>query len=183
MMDIILAVEKIADIKEYCKTDDIFAIYDKLGIPYLKRDLGSPRDGLKGFSTYYDYHFCSVINQRLPRFIQILVAYHELGHIILDPELLMSGTCLFDYNIGGSINAAERRANLFAAEGLIDDKKLLNMLHSGYTLQSAASALKVPEEFVTYKVKILRQYDEPLPYVDMPDSRCLGDDILGGENF
>ncbi len=183
MLDIYSAVDKVADITEYCKTNDIWTILEILGILCIKRDLGSPRNGLKGFCVYHDEHYCIVINQNLPVYLQILVAWHELGHIILDPELLMDGNCLFDYDFSGAVNASERRANLFAAEGMIDDTELIDMLCSGCSLHTAASELRVPEEFVKYKVRILREFDTPLNYVDMPDSCCLGDDMIGMENF
>lgn len=53
MMDIIRAVEKVADITEFCKTNDIWEILDKLEISCVISDLGSPRTGLKGYCTSF----------------------------------------------------------------------------------------------------------------------------------
>ncbi len=182
MMDIFKAVDKVGEITEFCKTKDIWAIYDKLGISWDAKDLGSPRTGLKGYCTSFFSNYYVMINRRIAAHLQILVAWHELGHIILDPELLTDGNCLFDSNFYSSAVDAERRANLFAAEGLIDDDELLELLKSGYTRKAAASELLVPVPFVDYKIRILREYDVPIKYVDMPDTFCLGDDITGKRN-
>ena len=183
MMDIIRAVEKVADITEFCKTNDIWEILDKLEISYVISDLGSPRTGLKGYCTSFYGRYLIVVNEQLPEYLQVLVAWHELGHIMLDPELLTDGNCLFDHDLCGESNHAERRANLFAAEGLIDDEELLGLLHEGCTQKQAASKLRVPQAFVDYKIRILREYDTPIGYVDLPDTFCLGGDITGGENL
>ena len=78
---------------------------------------------------------------------------------------------------------AELRANLFAAEGLIEDDELLELLHNGYTRKAAASELMVPVLFIDCKIWILREYDMPLKYVDMLDTLCLGEDITGKRNL
>ena len=182
MMDIFKAVDKVGEITEYCKTSNIWDILDKLDISYDTRDLGSPRTELKGYCTSFFGNFYITVNSRLAAHLQTLVAWHELGHIILDPEMLTDGNCLFDSYFYSAAAGAELRANLFAAEGLIEDDDLLELLHNGYTRKAAASELMVPVPFIDYKIRILREYDIPLKYVDMPDTFCLGDDITGKQN-
>ena len=182
MMDIYRAVDKVASVVEYCGTGNIWDIFDKLDISYNTKDLGSPRTGLKGFCTSFFGNYYVTVNRRLAAHLQALVAWHELGHIILDPEMLTDGNCLFDSDFYSAAAGAELRANLFAAEGLIEDDDLLELLHNGYTRKAAASELMVPVPFIDYKIRILWEYDIPLKYVDMPDTFCLGDDITGKQN-
>ena len=183
MMDIFKAVDKVGEITEYCKSSNIWDILDKLDISYDTKDLGSPRTGLKGYCTSFFGNFYITINSRLAKHLQALVAWHELGHILLDPDLLTEGRCLFDSSFYAAETGAELRANLFAAEGMIDDGEILELLHEGYTRKTAAAQLLVPIPFVDYKIMILREYDTPLNYVDMPDTFCLGDDITGRQGL
>ena len=60
-------------------------------------------------------------NRAIGIHLQALVAWHELGHIILDPDLLTEGSCLFDSTFCNEATDAELRANIFAAEGMIED--------------------------------------------------------------
>ena len=177
MMDIFKAVDKVGEITEFCKTRNIWDILDRLDISYDTKDLGSPQTGLKGYCTSFFGNYFIMVNRHLPSHLQALVAWHELGHIILDPDLLTEGSCLFDSTFCNEATDAELRANIFAAEGMIEDDDIIELIRNGYTRNAAASQLMVPIPFLDYKIRILREYDTPLNYVDLPDTFCLADDI------
>ena len=177
MMDIFKAVDKVGENTEFCKTRNIWDILDRLDISYDTKDLGSPQTGLKGYCTSFFGNYFIMVNRHLASHLQALVAWHELGHIILDPDLLTEGSCLFDSTFCNEATDAELRANIFAAEGMIEDDDIIELIRNGYTRNAAASQLMVPIPFLDYKIRILREYDTPLNYVDLPDTFCLGEDI------
>ena len=57
------------------------------------------------------------------------------------------------------------------------DDDIIELIRNGYTRNAAASQLMVQIPFLDYKIRILREYDTPLNYVDLPDTFCLGEDI------
>ncbi len=183
MLDSIRAAEKASDIIAHCATSDIWTILDQLGILYGFPDLGSAKHGLKGYCTGFFGQFYIAVNRNLPQYLQVLIAWHELGHIVLDPELLENGGCVYDYDPFHTYSQSENRANYFAAEGRIQDNELMELLQQGYTLRAAAAELRVPSDFISYKVQILREYGVPLHLTDTPDSSCLSNDLMGEENF
>lgn len=183
MSDIIYIAEKAMAVKEQWDTADIWEILDRLGIIYEFTDLGSAKEGLKGYCTSFFGQYYIAVNKNLRPYLQKLIAWHELGHIILSPEKLQNGQFLYDTDVFHSLSRAEIQANYFAAEGMIDDDEFISLLKAGHTTSTAASVLKVPEDFVLYKAEIMNAYGYELNLPDMPASDCLGRDITGTENF
>lgn len=183
MYDIVSIAEKAMAIKEQWKGATQWEILDRLGIIYDFTDLGSARKGLKGYCTCFFSQYFIAINHNLPDYLQELVAMHELGHIILSPELLKNGNFMVDSNLSIATDRAEIAANYFAAEMMIDDDELISLIKCGYTIQESAASLRVPDAFVILKCEILTEFGYKLRLQDMPDVDCLGDDIIGMENF
>ena len=183
MSDIYYIAEKAAALKAQWRSADIWELLDRLGIITEITPLGSAAEGLKGYCTGFFGQFLVCVNQALPEYLRELIAWHELGHIILDPDLLCNGQYIQEHDPLHMRTRTELRANLFAAEGAVDGASLLSLLQGGYTISQAAAELLVPESFAAYKVQILRAYGETLPPVELPDSLCLGSDITGIENL
>ena len=183
MLDIIAIAEKVMAIKEQWKDCNIWEILDRLGVIYDFADFGSAHEGLKGYCTSFFNQFFMAISIAFPEYLQELLAWHELGPIILSPELLQNGNFLCDSNLSLAVDRAELAANYFAAEAMIEDDDLIPLIKSGNTVQSAAAILKVPSAFVSLKCEILIEYGYKLRIQEMPDSHCLGEDILGLENI
>ena len=176
------AAEKACDlIDQY--GNDIWFILDMLDIQVIFDDLGNPHTGLKGYCASFFGKFAVIINSRLPAYLQILVAWHELGHIMFDAQLLEKDGFHYDYDFFDSIDTMEQRANFFAAEALIDDEDLMRKAHEGYTFTAMAAEYRIPADFVIYKIQIMRHYGYELNVFDTPDAGCLGGDLIGKENF
>lgn len=183
MSDIIDIAERAAAVRGQWRHADIWEILDRLKVPYQTVPLGTARSGLKGYCTSFFDQFAIGVNSELPDYLQRLIAWHELGHIILDPDLLRNGRYITEQDPLNMRTHTELRANYFAAEAAIDDGELLDLLHQGRSLAEAAAQLLVPESLVIYKSEILRAYGEALPMLDAPDALFLGGDITGKENF
>lgn len=183
MSDIIYIAEKAMAVKEQWAATDVWEILNRLEILYSLEDLGSAEEGLKGYCTSFFGQYYIAVNKNLRPYLQKLIAWHELGHIILSPEMLQNGQVLYERDIFHSLSRAETQANYFAAEGMIDDDEFLSLLQAGHTTRSAASILRVPEDFVVYKAKIMNAYGYELNLSDTPASDCLSGDITGAENF
>ncbi|MBQ8921243.1 MAG: ImmA/IrrE family metallo-endopeptidase [Oscillospiraceae bacterium] len=183
MSDIIEIAEKATAVREQWRHADIWEIADRLGILCLKAPLGTAEGGLKGYCTSFFDQFVIAVNAALPSYLQRLIAWHELGHIILDPDLLRNGQYIPEHDPLHMKTAAELRANYFAAAGAIDGRALMRLLREGYSVPDAAAELLVPPSFVIYKADILRAYGEELRLPELPDADCLAEDITGRENF
>lgn len=53
-------------------------------------------------------------------------------------------------------NRYEKKANLFAAEFLLDDQQVLDSLNSDTTFFAAASTLQVPMELLDFKFRVMK---------------------------
>jgi len=105
-------------------TRDPYELCDALGVRIRIKDLGSVKA----------YYFCQsrirniVLNSRVSETVRRILVAHELGHDRLHKEIALQKGFqeveLFDMAL-----PAEYEANLFAAELLIDDGELLDLLN------------------------------------------------------
>lgn len=147
-------VAKIADklTREY-KTRDPFEICAALGIRVRYMDLGT---GIKAYYYYKSRIRNIVLNNRVSELIQRILAAHELGHDRLHRDMAMlrgfQEIALFD-----SVNKAEYEANLFAAEFLIDDDELLDLLNDDEkSFFGIADELSVPADLLDFKFRVMK---------------------------
>ena len=183
MTDIVGIAEKAAEIIAQHGTGDIWELLDRLGVITEIRPLGSAETGLKGYCTGFFDQFLVCVNEELPEYLRVLIAWHELGHIILDPDLLRNGQYIQEHDPLNMRTFTEKRANYFAAAGSVDGAALCGLLREGYALSQAAAILRVPVSFAVYKSEILRASGEKLPALETPDADCLGRSLIGKENF
>ena len=122
--------------------DHIFAQADKLQKKYGSRDPfelleamnvivmfsdSYSRDGLKGFCTIQHRTKYVVINGKLSEAEQRVVAAHELGHIVVHNTDLKIGA-FKDNDIYLATGKKEREANFFAADFLIADEDVIELI-------------------------------------------------------
>lgn len=149
--DICRAVEKTAG--KY-KEHDPFRLCREMDIILLSQPLGEEENSVKGF--YFESHRIRTItvNSDLSEELQRIIAAHELGHAVLHRTERVHGfneLWLFD-----EAADMEREANFFAAELLIDDEELLEILREGSTFFEAAARLRVPIELLDFKLRLMR---------------------------
>lgn len=96
-----------------------------------------------------------VINANLPEELQRIICAHELGHAILHKELAAKGT-LNDFALFDNTSKPEFEANLFAAELLISDEAVTELLNDDLSFFGVASTLSIPAELLDFKFSILK---------------------------
>jgi len=133
------------------KTRNPFEIADGLGVEVWQRPLVK----LKGFYTYARKSRYIIINSELDEVLKPLVCAHELGHDQFHIQLARY-TLWQDVMISNMSTRPEREANLFAAELLLSDEAVLEVLDEDITFFNAARMLYVPPELLDFKFQILK---------------------------
>lgn len=164
----------VSELTHKYKTRDPYELCGALGVKIRLKDLGT---SIKAF------YFCQsrirniVLNYRVSEPIRLILVAHELGHDRLHKEIAMlkgfQELELFDLT-----RPAEYEANLFAAELLIDDDELLQLLNDDdKSFFSVASELYVPAALLDIKFRGLKHkgYRIEAPYIANGD--FLKDDI------
>ena len=129
---------------EICKCMDIHVHY---------KDLGT---ALKAYYFYQSRIKNIVINSRSNIAARRVLCAHEMGHAVLHNKLAaMHG--FQEFNLFNSLISTEYEANLFAAELIISDDKILKSLNDkNKTIFSIAKELYVPVELLEFKFRILK---------------------------
>lgn len=149
-----LICKKAAAIKKKFATADVYELCNYLGITLLKENLGCSQDSIKGFFIEHCRIKTIVLNADLPEVLQRIILAHELGHALMHKAV---GVHAFhEVSLFDETSTAEKEANLFAAELLLEDNEVLDALNRDMTFFSAASALMVPMELLDFKFRVLK---------------------------
>ena len=158
------------------KTRDPYKLCDALGVRIRFKDLGTD------IKAYYFYHSRIrniVLNSRVSEAVRRILAAHELGHNQLHKDIAMlrgfQELELFD-----RATPTEYEANIFAAELLIDDDELLELLNDeDKSFFDVARELYVPADLLDFKFRVLKHkgYRIQVPYIAYGD--FLKNDIEG----
>jgi Zn-dependent peptidase ImmA (M78 family) len=156
-----MIVDLVAGMKKEYPGYKVETILREEGSDILRLPMGTSSNAIKGFLQKNNRCYITVVNSDLNENIQDKILFHELGHLVLK-HAASSGNCLladrsFSYRRDDSqIAHLENEANFFAAEYMLDTKKTLRTIHE-YDLASAAAILRVPLEFLDYKLRLLHQ--------------------------
>lgn len=157
-------------------TRDPFKLCDALHIRLWYKDLGND---IKAYFFYQSRIRNIIINIRIAPVVQKILCAHELGHAILHHKLAaMRG--FQEFELFDSVVPTEYEANLFAAELLIDDEQLLDLLNDNEkSFFGVAKELCVPAELLDFKFRVLKNkgYRIEAPYISSSD--FLKNDIPG----
>lgn len=134
------------------KTRNPFELAKCLNVKILFRQLGD----LKGFYTCDRRERYIVLNQDLSETMSLLICAHELGHDRLHRHFAKF-TPLQDLYIYDMSSKPEREANIFAAEILLTDDKVLEVINDNISFFSAANILHIPPELLDFKFQILKK--------------------------
>ena len=133
------------------KTRDPFELLDAMRVVVSMSNVFR-RDGLKGFCTILNQTKYVVINSKLDIEEQRVVAGHECGHIVVHPHILKLGA-FKDHDVYQASGKLEREANFFAADFLISDEEVLDLMGSSdANFFSVAKELSIPEPFFAFKL-------------------------------
>ena len=128
----------------------------------------------KGFCKIIFNNRFIFINQNMTPQMQRMTCAHELGHILLHKEALKQQGHFAEMELFDITDHRELEANQFAANLLIDDQELLELLKDGYDMVGAAAQLNVNVNMLMVKLLSMNKtgYDFDLPYY--PNARFLG---------
>ena len=133
---------------------DPFKLCRAMGIVLLFQSLGTAPDAIKGFFLESKRIRTITVNCDLPEVIQRIIVAHELCHAEYHRK---SGIHAFhEVAMFDQTSAFEKDANLFAAELLLEDKDVLEVLNQDTTFFSAAAAMCVPAELLDFKFRVMK---------------------------
>ena len=168
--------QKAANIIRKYDTRDPFEICRQINIHVRYADLGY------AIKAYYFYHSRIkniVLNSRSGQIVQRVLCAHELGHAVLHTEpAMMKG--FHELELFDAIAPAEYEANLFAAELMISDEALFELLNDkNKTFFSISKELYIPSELLDFKFRILKNKGYRLEAPITSQSDFLKNDLPG----
>jgi len=146
------------------QTRDPYELCGELGVRIRFKDLGQD---IKAYYFYQSRIRNIVINQRVSETLRRVLAAHELGHDRLHKDVAM----LRGFREVGFFDAAqpaEFEANVFAAELLISDEELLELLNDkDKAFFDVARELCIPAPLLDFKFRVLKSkgYRIEAPYI------------------
>jgi len=132
-------------------TRDPFAIARQLGIEVLRVD---SLKRLKGMYRVIKRNRFIILNDKNVPQMDRIVCAHELGHDQLHREFARDGA-LKEFMLYDMHSRQEYEANVFAANLLLEDERVLDMVRRGYDIAQAAAALHTDINLVALKVDSL----------------------------
>ena len=152
-MPTVLQIAKDAEklVKKY-NTRDPFVIAEAFGINIM------PLESVK-LAACYRYikrnHFI-FLSENLCEEDAYNALCHELGHFLYHKSLAKGKQGLLEFSLYNMTSITEREANIFGAALRIDDRELIELIHTyGYTIQQCASELGTNEAYIALKCDIL----------------------------
>ena len=106
--------------------------------------------------------------------MQRMTCAHELGHLLLHKNYLRRNGYLLEMELFNIQNDTELEANIFAAELLIDENELQEMLSEEYDMIANASSMNINVNLLMIKLIEMQKADHNLHIPFTPDSRFLG---------
>ena len=144
-------VRRAQSLVKRCGTRDPFEIAEHLGVEILT--VGSLKQ-LKGSYRVIKRNRFIFLNDKNPPQMNRIVCAHELGHDQLHREFAASNTLqefmLYDMN-----SIQEYEANVFAANLLLEDEAVLELVYDGYDIVQIAAELQSDVNLVALKVDYL----------------------------
>lgn len=140
--------------RKYDETDPL-RLAKAMGIIVSFVPMGLDQKSCKGFFTYQSRKKHITINSDLPLEIQRIILMHEIGHACLHKERLAVIREFHEFSLYDTA-PLEYEANLFAAEALLDDESVIEVLNDDDFFFSAAKTLYVPPEMLDFKFRILK---------------------------
>ncbi|NLV58378.1 MAG: ImmA/IrrE family metallo-endopeptidase [Clostridiales bacterium] len=127
-----------------------------MGITLLYEPMGVYEGTCKGFFLVHSRRMIITINSDLPEEQQYAVLAHELGHAVLHRK--STGINAFhDVGLYDDTSRLEYEANIFAAELLLEDGEVLELLNEGMPFFDMASTLCVPVEMLDFKFRTMKR--------------------------
>ncbi len=144
-----------AAIREKFGERDLFRLCGKMGIPVIVHDTPLSVKDFKGLCMIQSRIPVILLNAKLEEYYLRVVLAHELGHVHLHLDRI--GMCGFhDFDLFGMKDQFEFEANVFAAELLLENDRVLDVLNQDVTFFGAAQLLEVPPELLDFKFRVMK---------------------------
>ena len=154
------------------RTTDPFELLDGLRVVVGLTD-AYPINGLKGYCASFNRTNYVKINAHLCEEEQRIVAAHEAGHIVLHYRELKYSA--FRDNDLYATSVQERKANLFAANFMIRDEEILELIGEfDGDFGAIARSLYVPKQFLAFKLHSMQKMGHKVRVPIELDSLFLG---------
>ena len=159
----------VARLKCKYRTCDAEEMCDALGIRVSRKPMGTSPNSCKGFFMVHNRCKIAVVNNDLDELIQGVILPHELAHGVLHVDRKIRTVHELSYM--DETDLLEREAHVFAAEFLVDDTALFDIMDSQIDFFHLASLLAVPPELLDFKLRLLKQQGYPVnaPYIAQSD--------------
>ena len=159
----------VARLKCKYRTCDAEEMCDALGIRVSRKPMGTSPNSCKGFFMVHNRCKIAVVNNDLDELIQGVILPHELAHGVLHVDRKIR--TFHELSYMDETDLLEREANVFAAEFLVDDTALFDIMDSQIDFFHLASLLAVPPELLDFKLRLLKQQGYPVnaPYIAQSD--------------
>lgn len=128
----------------------------------------------KGFCKIYLNNYFIFINSNMSPQMQRMTCAHELGHLLLHKEALTKRDYLVEMEIFDITDVRELEANQFAANILIDDEELLDLLKEGYDVVRIASLLNVNVNMLMVKLLTMNKTGHHFDVPFVPRATFMG---------
>ena len=156
-------------------TRDPFRLAERLG--FYVRFISTKKQ--KGFCINILNNYFIYINENMSEQMQRMTCAHELGHILLHRDRLRRARDgrfqrIVEMELFDITSSTEYEANLFAANLLIDERVLGEMLREGRDIVSIASSLDVNVNLLALKLAEMRKGGTELRIPFTPDRRFMG---------
>ncbi|MBR2432241.1 MAG: ImmA/IrrE family metallo-endopeptidase [Clostridia bacterium] len=132
-------------------TRDPFVIAEKLGIEILYAD---ELKRLKGMYRGIKRNRFIILNSLNSPTMNAIVCAHELGHDQLHREYAKT-TPFQEFMLYDMASRREYEANIFAADLMLDDNEVLDLIEKGYDTMKIAQATYTDINLVALKVDLL----------------------------
>ena len=142
-------------IKRRYKENDPDRLCRDMGIKVIDHDTAMSVDDFKGLSMVKSRIPVILLNSKLKEDLRQVVLAHEIGHVVLHRKLTaLRG--FHDFDLFGMNDQCEYEANVFAAELILDNEEVLDVLNQDMTFFGAAKTLCVPPELLDFKFRVLK---------------------------
>lgn len=155
MADFNFICREVLRLKQKHGENDPFRLCEELGIMLLSIPMGVHPESCKGFFLNQSRIRSITINSDLSEQFKRIICAHELGHAILHKD--QTGVKAFhDFALFDAASRFEYEANIFAAEFLLKDSDVLELLNDDLSFFQAAAMLCVPAEILDFKFRTLK---------------------------
>ena len=148
--------QEVSRLKRKYKTKDPYELCRDLKIILLYQAMGNFMGCCKGFIYVRARKVSITLNSDLSEALQRIILAHELGHAVLHRSSVgIRG--FHDFQLFDETSHLEYEANIFAAELLLDDSDVLEVLNDDTSFFGAALMLYVPVELLDFKWRVLKR--------------------------